>query len=440
MVSKRLTCLAVLAMVAAAHAGPFDDRQDRWIDNAEGLILQTPPGATVQERPTDETLVQFTGPPGDAYVIRVLLQYSPEIDLNVALKTAINEVKFTQLSMKVADQRIERGDPYDVGWVYCAVPDRPRNPAQWHRRLKQGAKPEPWVFGRAFVPIGNGRLVQFQLSVDADRFDNGRAVFERVYKSLQVRDPQVMVEQRRRLIDAGIKAWQTITPELMEKSLVPEQLFRIIAEGRDVGYMAVRQLQTSQMQVEGIQVEMQSRVIEGNRAIDTQSHFFLSWDGRTEVWSIRITDRPMAGVAARGGPDAREMTFAETGLRANGLISVKRDGISGLKKFYWPTPPQGYLSVVEAALLGQLLAHHDGDTEMGFYAYAPGIAKVTLRTDQFERLADGSYRVTTRPTPEGADIVSLYDPRGRLLKQDLPQNREMIPTTKQQISALWKVR
>ena len=113
-------------------------------------------------------------------------------------------------------------------------------------------------------------------------------------------------------------------------------------------------------------------------------------------------------------------------------------GPSGIQELRWQCPPVGYLPQVKAAMLHDLISPENATT-LGFYVYNPNIHKITLRTERVESASDGTFVVYSRPSPEAMQDVSYYDPQGRLVKRMLQNGRVLLPTTKDELAARWKI-
>ena len=79
------------------------------------------------------------------------------------------------------------------------------------------------------------------------------------------------------------------------------------------------------------------------------------------------------------------------------------------------------------------------NVEMAFYAYYPTERKITYRTTRVETAKDGSYTIHTRVSPDEDEQVAHYNKQGKLIKRLLPGGQVILPTTKQQLSAIWKI-
>ena len=209
--------------------------------------------------------------------------------------------------------------------------------------------------------------------------------------------------------------------------------------------------------VNGVGIDVYYRLILGpTKAIDTHSQLFLSQDGNYESWATRTTVREHKDPAAAAleaktsklqptppvdpkkapAPAATQVTYMETGVRTYDEITIIREGPSGVERFAW-RKPHGYISQVELMQLSGLLPRQD--EEYGFYAYHPQTGSVSFRTVRIVSEGDNGFRLYSRPTPDSPEQMSDYDKAGALTRRALSENRDVIPTTREELAKLYKI-
>lgn len=110
-----------------------------------------------------------------------------------------------------------------------------------------------------------------------------------------------------------------------------------------------------------------------------------------------------------------------------------------MEELEWQTPPEGYLSQVEAQLIPSLLPRNE-QQDLGFYAYASNDAELALRTLQvFPGEEAGTYVVRERVTPNSPEVVSTYDAAGRLIHRQMADGRVLVPATPDEMRLIWDI-
>lgn len=462
--------LVLAACALSTWAQESSVEQSRaWQYEALGMTLTLPPGMHPLERAPARTLARFVGPGGeDNYAITLRLkQFELETPADILSIRQIMEVSFAEVEAtwrgryKVVDEKdgFQVG-PYQAGCVYFRIDDLRRPLLMGLRRdaLPKIAGPKkPWVFGQVFIQTGLASFVLIQLDVDAQRFNDVRPIFEALYESLRL-DTQQLATRRAALAKQFVAWRQQINTAALRAACIDDQWFRIVDGKRDVGYMRVQQRSDHHDSgVAGIQVRIESHVTDRVRDTDTLSEFFLSDDGESELWSIRMTHRPSRPqkgqrpvkpltLALKGKDrdvilpgielEAGATTWVETGIRSGKVIKLTRrrgDGVT--KQHEWPVPDI-YLSQVHLHLLGQLGASSPW-TKMGFYVYAPNFGKIMFHTEQLDRADDQTYSRVSQATPDTPPFIMTYDLQGRLQSQIIPGGRRLLPASRKQIAIMW---
>jgi hypothetical protein len=420
-----LSLTAVSAIAGDDSDGPLSSQ--RWHERAHGLSLRPPLGSRIVSYTADDAFVRILaeGP----YTITAYLKKSPEsITLDRITQLAIEQLGLAQPSAKIIDQRPFQAGDWAGQVIYFLIPPSKTAPA--------------WAHGQAFIQLNDHEFVILKLHVDHARFDAVRGAFEAVVRSLERQDPNQLGLERAARIAAGDTWRQSLDVAKIHQSLQSDQWFRIVDQENDIGYMRIREQTATEMNLAGVRVDIQARIVLGKATYDSISNFFASDDGRYEVWSVRTTQRGGdTKTAQTAQDDLTKKSWAETGLRSDDQITVTIQNPTGSKEYHWQRPPKAYLSQVDLHLLERLLPP-DSKTEYGFYAYYPNTAEITYRVSRVDRSsADGNPLVVcTRPSPDQEEQVSYYDRSGRLLKRVLAEGRTTLPASQQQLASLWNLK
>ncbi len=416
------------------ETGPALDEvlaREVWRDPVYGLTLRPPLSSKLERETADDAVLRITGDSG--YQIFLFIKKSTEeVSLQQVLESAVAQLASLE-RMRLTEQKNVRPRNRPGTVIYFKVDNR---------------KAKPWVLGEAFMQIDPRTVAMLQLKVDEEDFEKVKPIFEAVFRSVDLEDRAKLEEQRKAMLKQGGEWRKRIDFKKQTSALIDEQWLRIVREGQDVGYMKMTQGTDKTMKTPGLRVTLQARVQAGDRATDSQSEFFLSEDGNDEVWSIKVTSRPLRPAppppprAVRPGepkplalpPDT--VSWAETGVRSGTAMTVTRQGPEGIEENKWKTPDKEYVSQVELYLLGGLLPRKE-KVELGYYAYFPAEGKITFRTERIVPLTDGSLEVHSRPAPDQPEQVSRYDAAGRLLERVLEDDMRLIPAGKAELAAIW---
>ena len=471
-----LSALAPGRTPAVADAAEAEARL--WHDKAHAMTLTLPPGWRALAEVPRGALVRFVGPGGeeDYSVIVSITQkpiYGPEdlLDVRQVLGDSITQIAAVQMArlsgeVVVLEQKDsfkvgEEGKQYDAGYVYFRIPDRRRSPIERIERIlreRAGASDrvadQGWVLGQAVVQIGLATVVVLQLEVDEDRFAEVRPAFEALFNSLRL-DVEQLAERRKALIDQ-FTAWRKqVRPEQWRAACIADQWYRVRDGAKDVGYMRIRQMDANRLNQAGLRVVLQTHFEDGKRSIDSKSDFFLSDDCETEIWSIRMTERPLHPRKHQGRPKELNLRnlkgepmkirgvnlepdsnhWVETGVRTGAQLTVSREGATGVKE-YQRVLPEAYLSQVELYLLGRLGATIPWE-EIGFYAYFPSVGTITFQSVRLDPGEDNAYRLISRPTPNSPPTITSHDAAGGVMSQAIPGGRSLLPASRAELNALW---
>ena len=307
--------------------------------------------------------------------------------------------------------------------IYFKIPDKKRS---------------DWVMGQTFIQLDPRTFVMLKLETDHRHFPEVQKIYEAVVHSVEVQNPKELDQQRAQQIGNG-QAWlKQLTPARLHQNIRPEEWLRIVENNRDIGYMCIKNKTDASMGLSGVRVDIQTRLFLGKNIYDSTSNFFASDDGMQEFWSIRTTMRPIKpALAQKTNAPPNINSWAETGVRSHDKITVSLERPSGIEKFEWQQPPQGYLSQIKVHLLDRLLGYQESPT-MGFYAYHPNSQKIVYRTTTVQTAPDGTVAIHARPSPEQDEFITYYSPDGQFIKRLLPGGRLILPATKKELAVKWR--
>ncbi|MEX2673633.1 MAG: hypothetical protein WD294_16155 [Phycisphaeraceae bacterium] len=428
--SPRLLTLfmAALMLVAPSAIGFADEApaeeeyqgrplaEDRWLDNEYGVSLRLPVGVRTVRRTGDSYQLRAADEE-DMFAMGVVVKQSRrELRMTDVMAQAKTQVAGVHRTTELLEEYAMEVGGVDIGVVMFRLPDTEQDDA---------------FFGQALVQIDPSTFAIIEISSSWGDADVVRPTFEAMIKTLELQGIDDLEEQRRKELERTQTWRRDLGITALHDALVEEQLFRIVEDGNDIGYMRMLQEQTEQNGKSGITVRVQSRVMISTFNIDSQAIFFASDDDTTELWEVRTTQRPQRG-------NGEEQTTVETGIRTGADIVVSHDRPLGSKRKELTRPPMGYVPLAETWVLPQVLPN-DRPGTYGFYSYNPNEGGVTYRTEQVSPLLDG-YTINSRLTPGGPELKATFDADRTMREKQLGPDRKLIPTTAQHINQLWRNR
>lgn len=407
---------------------PFSDVPYRV--ESLGLSLRLPEGANISSTSTADGVRSFlVAPAANNWLLRVLGPRVADPSLTPAQIAAsmINELldpdgkneTLGTMRLTTPDGRKRVFDRLDELQTSSATG------ARFYVAVKQPDGQE-LITGYSVFSPAPGQLVVFEINCLGPELATVRPVYEAIVAGATIEDPAQLASRRA----AGVTAGEALLADLDAETITsvlpraPEwrRLYRPgptgrwsddeemayqmteIREGRR-GELATGRTQRSWSASErekGFIARVVARYLDGERRVDVLSTYFLSLDGASEAWSVRmrITER------------FDTTNWTETGVRTGGEIRVsiaQPDGTVTDKA--WPEPPTGYLSHVEALLMPRLLAARGIEGDLAYYRYNSQLSELTLRRDEFSASADG-WTLTTRSHEDGVEEVIELDTNG----------------------------
>lgn len=322
------------------------------------------------------------------------------------------------------------------------------------------------VRGTTICQIAPGRFATFSVFVKEQDFVKTRPVYEAMVGSATLSDPAAVGLARAALIEAGKQALANLN-EADYRAIIEargerwDRLYKIPPGGGDAlaverGYRRTRvwvghkgELDPGRdpakwkkaEEAEGYLVSYEYRLLtdpdhppsDGKwNMSDGTAMYFVSLDGKDEMWVIRQTDR---------GPNARPGTNKETGARLDNKMQITIEGPGTAPTAIKPLfNPEGYISQVQTFLLPQLLVRAGASANYGFYCYQSGTQKVQLRTDSLSQSLDrpGVWDMKVKLTEDSPEISMTLNDKGDVLRSELSGGWVWEPTTKEKLVSLWQ--
>jgi len=321
--------------------------------------------------------------------------------------------------------------------------------------MPQGGSSPDLVRGYTVVKIAPRQFVAFDLTTTQTNFTVARRNYETMVASARFSDMGDIALNRSTAIQAGLKAFERLTREDYEAAIQVrndrwERLFvpgptGAASDEREIAYRRIRCRLGTRAELdsaarspktpptpEGYIFQMDARYLDGARTWDSQSVFFLSFERKDEIWTVRN--------AVRDG--TKTATTTETGSRSDRRMTVQTTGTGQPTKTIEPVfETDGYISQIESFLLPQLLIRTTLPTEYGFYSYQSAAGQIKLRRDILEQPADrpGLWKMTSKLSEDAKKSqTSLYNESGELIRTELPDGSIWEPVKMEQLVKLWR--
>jgi hypothetical protein len=444
-VGKISAILVVSSFMLAASPGVLADDTlladdallaDRWwSEPAHGLRLRPPAVAEQYDHTSDGALVTFRQPGGLRLAVFIRKAESG-INLKELREAAFDRFAFAYPSAVYINPKL-------------TPPDRTRWAATMLAAEDQEGRDFRW--GQVFIVIDDTHFAILEMEVSREDFDAALETLNAVLRSVSFMDRMELRQKRADQMLVG-QAWLNETRERLKgegHEPPTEQWFRVIEEGEDIGYRRVQFItDPSALKAEklepGLAVKEQMRVAAGGRVFDVAVSAYQSADRSFEMWEARTTLRK------RNAGGQRTATWADTGFRTDEGIQATRQAPAELgaaqeqranpavpETTRWPTPPVAYLAQAD---LYRLLPHwHTLPEDACFYSYDLNSGNLAQRLISVSPGEDGGTIVTIRPTPSSGLQRLTYDAQGNLRRHEMADGRVFIPTTAEQIAALWDI-
>ncbi len=299
------------------------------------------------------------------------------------------------------------------------------------------------ISGTLIIPHGVDNYLVFSILALEDRFAHSRALLDRAFATIELKDMEKLAGERASLLGIGAAMTSLFTEQALRATIHPEPRFYRMwkpvdgtkgGEKKDFGYMAVRVREGKRGEVDaskdvrtfkgedadiGLLATVDARVVvndDTTHTLDVQSRYFMTFDRASESWSMRSTERQKRA----------ERSSAQTGVRSAPstgaprpkirVITATRDGMTREPQ-EWSLPPV-YLSQVELIVLGELLPRVPNAARIEFadYAFDQREEKLPQRREAWSPIAEG-WRLETLAGTSPAPLVQDFDARGRRVRR-----------------------
>ncbi|MCA9292778.1 MAG: hypothetical protein KDA20_03070 [Phycisphaerales bacterium] len=462
----RLLCLAtplLLGCVPAAAQSEQPRLEDITVSqpliiDALGVTVLVPEGATanVTSQPGGKTTAVISAPGalrGSNWVVQVTNERTGDLALSLDgvldefAKQRTAQARAANKQFRIFDRLNESANLKIAG----------RAAARFYCELSPG-EGDALMTGYTIFSPKAGEFVIMQLDCLSSKFETSRVLYETIAASTKFEDPLAVAEGRAMALMAGAEFLSTITAEDMKSLLSEEPLYlRYYIPSRtgkagDDNEVAFQKIQIRDGQAGeldftrgrenwsaadreyGFLVQVDARAMQASTTIDTRAIHFLSRDRAYEAWSITNTLRD----------SKRSTSVQQTMIRRDRAMTVKtlREGTPAEVRD-WTLPDKGYISEVERYMLPQLVALKNPQSsparlDFAFFSYDSKNDKLTIRRDEFTNIDIDGWRYTSQPERSEAEIQTILDVTGNLVRRTLDSGIVIEPVTQDRLRRIWK--
>ncbi len=415
-------------------------------NSALGLKMDLPEGAVVMgTRDTPPFCIISSGNEDDMWHLRLERGTNPE---SKTVKKLIEQSKTAGLDEKPTTILASNAMKVGVleGW--------------W--KVEQGTTEiGNTIVGQLAIPAHGNQFIMARILTTDVGWRRNSVMLKQMLQSIVPIDPVALVQDNLQGLDAATKQLTSLNEKHL-RTLVGFKEWRRIQKssdgsGRasDIGYALVQiesghveevepHIGKEKLPPNGIIVLVTSRIVpnpETGVVIDSYARYWMSWDGKEERWSNRVT-RSIGKAKA---------TESETGLRnrpeigspKSRLMVVQQDLTADIIETPFKALAQDpWLPRALVWILGPVLSTVDDDERFIWKTYenSGGVQRTVVRTDSIKKYADGTRVITTRFGEDNDSLWTTIDPQGRMILQEQNDGAFVTGTTEGTLRSIWSPR
>jgi len=328
----------------------------------------------------------------------------------------------------------------------------------WWRVERSSDESGVTILGRLAIPAHGEQFILASARTSDHGWSRNSGMLIQTLQSIVPVDPLLLIQNKLNGLSAATAQLTMLNKSSLQPLIGFKEWRRIQTSGTnnspgaDIGYALIQiesgnidevELQTGQEQMEpnGIIVSVTSRLVPNPNTgvvIDSYARYWMSWDGKEERWSNRVT---------RWMEKARA-TECETGLRnrpeigspKSRLMVVQQDLTADIIETPFKSLAEDpWLPRALVWVLGPFLSTIDEDSHFIWKAYenSGGLQRVVTRTDRLEKQPDGTRVIATHFGEENDSLWTTIDPQGRIILQEQRGGAFVTGTTQETLRAIW---
>jgi hypothetical protein len=292
-------------------------------------------------------------------------------------------------------------------------------------------------------------------------------LFAAMLDSVRLRDNADIKEEQIQRLFRTHAFYYNLTPAAYKRALVPEQWFRIVQDGKDIGYTNIVEETANQANRDGFRVMVRSRTFPAKgKQLDSESELFCAFDRSHEEWTssssltgegqaplnvseVGISDRAFKSTEPAAPPIIGNFRAPATRASAQHTAEVYKLSVTfshnSVKPLTRDFLPPYYLPQALGHLLPRLLPLDRPQTYL-FATYVPEQREVVMRYVDVEKERDVPFiggkihavAINDRIGYEGSPITHYVSPDGKYLGSYNKQSKTaLVPSNEATIESIF---
>lgn len=431
--------ISLLSLVVVLARSPYQN-------GAIGVSLELPEGATVVATSNTPPLCMIaSNNPSNVWQLRLERGLNPTGITAEELLVATQNASLESKNRVVLETHALNAGSIDGWWLL--------------EKKVDGAVST--VIGKFAIPTSGEQFILASIITDEDGWSRNGTLLKQTLQTIVPLDPVALIKNKLEGLDTAT-AELTKLNELTVQSLVGFSEWRRIqsksdkeSPQSDIGYAFIQIESGNIEEVEirdgqedlkdnGIIVTIRTRLVPNlatGVVTDSYARYWMSWDGKEERWSNRVT-RWLEEVRA---------TESETGIRNRPQIGSPKSKIMVLQQDLTTdviqTPFKAlakdpWLPRALVWVLGPLLASSEHDSEYIWMTYdnSGKTQKVVTRTDRTMSKPDSLWTIETHFGESDVTLWTTFDASGHLIVQEQKNGAIVTGTTEDTLRSIWEPR
>ena len=431
--------VTLLTMMSMVLRSPYQN-------GAIGLSLDLPEGATVvATSSTPPSCMISSGNPSNIWHLRLERGINPAAKNAKELLYASGKVDSEAENRVFLENKAMKAGDIDGWWIL--------------ERINNDAKST--FIGTFAIPTSGEQFILANIRTDEAGWYRNKARLQQMLQTIVPLDPVELISNKLEGLENATTTLTSLSEETLRPLIGFTEWRRIQSKSEsgapdsDIGYAHIQIEGGNIEEVEirngqellidnGIIVTVRSRLVpnlETGIVNDSYARYWMSWDGKEERWSNRVT-RWM---------DQAKATESETGIRNRPQIGAPKSRLLVLQQDLTADILQApfkalakdpWLPRALVWVLGPLLASTDHDSQFVWMAYdnSGGVQRVITRTDQIISTPQSDWSIETHFGEGDVTLWSTFDSSGSLIHQKQKNGGIVIGTTEKVLQSIWEPR
>lgn len=472
---------------------------ERWSELRYGLSIRQPHDAKSVPDTAQGDVIRWALPNGT----RISLSFARGAYEAVYRKpdktagTKLYPAKIDFLKKHISDELMaSSGQKIDTKWSEKVIElDKIGGVINYYFIRPPQKNAKPYFYGVALLQLDQHSVALLKLESPQEQLADAVNTFECMVHSIELQEAKDVNQRLHAWLQNGEAALANLTQEDRLNVMRGDQLYRILENQKDIGYLRVWQRYQDEAYYKALKAKrtQDANSLQGIDRFEIQGNAIFS-QSRLEGQGIVLQSLRQA-IEEPGKPNAywqikdslqykndpnnlRAGTWVETGVRGVAMIGGKRtdhlqltrEGTpprnmvefllereddperklrypSADPRSYpsgevvekgWPTPKRAFLSPVDAALMPAMLPSEE--KTYAFAAYHPESTRIDIRLMRVKPNADGGKTVYLRPVLDQSEQILIFDRNNDLVSHTYPDGRALKQTTRQELARIWGVR